>query len=67
MLWVGPVVMLMAALFPWPYGYYNLLRLCVCGVAAFLAYQQWIHDDAASKWVVTLIAIALLYNPLGKL
>ena len=63
-LWVGPVVMLVAALFPWPYGYYNLLRFCVCGAAAFLAYQQWTHDDAASKWVVILVAIALLYNPL---
>ena len=63
-LWVGPVVMLVAALFPWPYGYYNFLRICVCGAAAFLAYQQWTHDDAASKWVVMLVAIAVLYNPL---
>lgn len=55
--------MLLAALFPWPYGYYNFLRFCVCGAAAFLAYQQWAHDDAASKWVVMLVAIALLYNP----
>ena len=56
--------MLVAALLPWPYGYYNLLRFCVCGVAAFLAYQQWTHDNAASKWVVVLVGIALLYNPL---
>ena len=55
--------MLLAALLPWPYGYYNFLRFCVCGVAAFLAYQQWTHDNVASKWVVVLIAIALLYNP----
>ncbi len=55
--------MLLAALLPWPYGYYNFLRFCVCGAAAFLAYQQWTHDDAASKWVVVLVAIALLYNP----
>lgn len=63
-LWVGPIVMLVAALLPWPYGYYNLLRFCVCGAAAFLAYQQWTHDDAASKWVVVLVGIAVLYNPL---
>lgn len=62
-LWAGPVVMLVAALFPWPYGYYNFLRFCICGAAAFLAYQQWTHDDAASKWVVMLVGIALLYNP----
>lgn len=63
-LWAGPVLMLVAALFPWPYGYYNFLRFCVCGAAAFLAYQQWTHDNAASKWVVALVGIALLYNPL---
>ena len=57
-------MMLVAALFPWPYGYYNFLRFCVCGAAAFLAYQQWTHDDAASKWVVGLSVIAVLYNPL---
>ena len=55
--------MLLAALLPWPYGYYNFLRFCVCGAAVFLAYQQWSHDDAASKWVVVLVAVALLYNP----
>ena len=63
-LWVGPIVMLVAALLPWPYGYYNFLRFWVCGAAAFLAYQQWTHDDAASKWVMVLVAIAVLYNPL---
>ena len=63
-LWVGPIVMLVAALLPWPYGYYNFLRICVCGAAAFLAYQQWTHDNAASKWVVVLAAIGVLYNPL---
>ena len=55
--------MLVAALFPWPYGYYNFLRFCVCGAAAFLAYQQWTHDNAASKWVVIWGMIAVLYNP----
>ena len=55
--------MLLAALYPWPYGYYNFLRFCVCGAAVFLAYQQWTHDNAASKWVVVLVAMAFLYNP----
>ena len=58
------MAMLIGALLPWPYGYYNFLRFCVCGAAAFLAYQQWTHDDAASKWVVVLAAVAVLYNPL---
>ena len=48
-LWAGPVVVLVAALLPWPYGYYNFLRFCICGAASFLAYQQWTHDDAGKQ------------------
>lgn len=63
-LWLVPAAMLILAVFPWPYGYYTLLRLAVCTVAAWLAWAQWKHDDAASSWVVALGAIAFLYNPL---
>ena len=62
-LWLVPVGLFVAALFPWPYGYYNLLRLTVCGVSAWIAYEQWRQDDAVSGWVVAFGAAALLYNP----
>ena len=37
-----------------PYGFYNLLRLAVCVVSAWLAYEQWKHDDAGKRlvWLV---------------
>ena len=63
-LWLAPATLLILALLPWPYGFYNLLRLAVCVVSAWLAYEQWKHDDAVSGWVVALSAAALLYNPL---
>ena len=62
-LWLLPVVLLLLALGPWPYGYYVLLRLVVCCVCAVLAWQQWQIEDGASAWVVTMGGIAVLYNP----
>lgn len=63
-LWLVPAALLVAALFPWPYGYYTLLRLAVCCVSGWVAYEQWRHDDAISGWVVAFGAAALLYNPI---
>ena len=61
--WVAPAILLIAALFPWPYGYYVLLRLAVFVVSAWIAYEQWRFDDAVSGWVVAFGGVALLYNP----
>lgn len=61
--WLAPAGLLVLALLPWPYGYYNFLRLTVCAVAAWIAYTQWKQDDAVSGWVVALAATSILYNP----
>ena len=58
-----PVVLLLVALIPWPYWYYNLLRLAVFAVSVWIAYEQWQNDDSFSGWVVAFGLIALLYNP----
>ena len=63
-LWLAPAVLLTGALLPWPYGYYELLRLAVCAVSGWIAYEQWRHDDAVSGWVVAFGGMAMLYNPL---
>lgn len=63
-LWVAPAVLLVAALLPWPYGYYGLLRLVVFAVGTWIAYEQWRFDDAVSGWVVAFGGVALLYNPI---
>jgi hypothetical protein len=62
-LWFVPVGLLLVALLPLPYGYYVLLRLVVCGVAAFLA---WKHFDATGRfgpWPLILAMVAVLFNP----
>lgn len=61
--WLLPAGLLILALLPWPYGYYNLLRLTVCAVAGWIAYTQWTHDNALTGWVVALGAMSFLYNP----
>lgn len=62
-LWTTPAALLVIAVFPLPYAYYTFLRLFVCAASAYLAYQHFIHRDSVDRWVVLLVAIALLYNP----
>jgi hypothetical protein len=54
-------VMLVGALLDLPYGYFQLLRLVVCAVAAYGAFGAYQND--ASGWTVALGVIALLFNP----
>ena len=55
-------VMLLLAVPPvWPYGYYILLRLVVCGVAAYTAFSL---KNTNAKYFVVLIIMALLFNPI---
>lgn len=57
--------MLILALLPWPYGYYQLLRLvvtisgCLFAVAAHRAGERWL--------VAGLIVTMLIFNPLISL
>lgn len=63
--WLIPTVMLLlAALFRLPYGYYTLLRLIVCGAAAYLAYREFDVAQRSSGWFFILGVIAVLFNPL---
>ena len=62
--WFGPVLILVFALFPWPYGYYVFLRISISCICAWLAYNQWRHDDAISSWVFIFAGVGILYNPI---
>lgn len=53
---------LLGALAPWPYGYYQLLRFVTCGVAVYVAFTVYTWQKL---WVMWLFGfIALLFNPL---
>jgi len=57
-------IMLLLALAPWPYGYYQLLRLVVCGVSVYVAFTayNWQKQKMWATWLFGFIAV--LFNPL---
>jgi hypothetical protein len=55
-------IMLLLAIAPWPYGYYQLLRFVVCGTAAYVAFLAY---NWQKLWVVWIFGfVAVLFNPL---
>lgn len=61
---IGATAALFLAVLPiWPYGFYTLLRLLVCGVCFYLVYKiKFLPTFLPHK--VPLIIIAVLFNPL---
>lgn len=55
-------LLLFIAIFPLPYGYYTFLRLIVFVFSLFLAYQ--LREKNCSNWIIFLIFMAILFNPL---
>lgn len=63
-LWLIPIGMLFLATERMPYGYYTLMRIVVCGFAAFLAYVAWEQEKTTLRiWAIVLGLIAVLFNP----
>lgn len=58
-------VMLFLGVATLPYGYYTLLRLVVCGVAAFAAFITYERKNKILPWVFGFLA--LLFNPIVKI
>ncbi len=52
-----------AALAELPYGYYQLLRLAVCGGAVFLVFAEH-QSEGRTVWLWALGALAVIFNPL---
>lgn len=58
---VVAALMLFAALGQWPYGYYTLLRLVVCGAGAYTAFLMYEWHRPGLAWLFGFIAV--LFNP----
>ena len=54
--------MLLLALAEFPYGYYQLLRLVVCGVSVYMAFMAYGWQKMWAVWLFGFMA--LLFNPL---
>jgi hypothetical protein len=62
--WLVPALMCLIAITDLPYGYYQLVRFAVCGTCAFLAYSNFQSRRALNGWLILLVAIAVLFNPI---
>lgn len=61
-----PIIMLGLALFSMPYGYYQFLRIVVCGISGLIAYGLCAKEN--KNWLFWgYIAIAIIYNPIAKI
>jgi hypothetical protein len=60
---IAGVMLILAIPSIWPYGYYQLLRLVVCGVAILNAYL--FNKDGNTGWAVVMGLVALLFNPIA--
>lgn len=54
--------MLLGALAPWPYGYYQLLRFVVCPVSGYVAFLAYKWQKLWATWLFGIIAV--LFNPI---
>jgi len=59
------IVMLLGSFLDWPYGYYQLLRIVVCGSAAFTAFVAHETGKAWGMWL--FIGLAVLFNPIAPI
>lgn len=58
-----PAITLVAALGPWPYDYYMLLRIIVCAAATLLAILAYRSLSELTIWCGVFVALAILFNP----
>ena len=62
--WLLPAAMLLFALDDWPYGFYVLLRVIVCGATVLVVFHEYDLRGGTSGWMAVLAGMALLFNPL---
>jgi hypothetical protein len=66
-IWLIPILLLLIALLPLPYAYYQFMRWVICGCAVYIAYQRHQKKEAWDKIVIIFTAVAVLYNPIGTI
>ena len=60
------VIALMVAVIPvWPYFFYQTLKLVVFGASAFSVFLY--HIEKNKKWMLIMIGIAIVFNPINPL
>ena len=63
-LWLIPILMLLLAILPLPYGYYILLRVVISFVSGIIVFNEYIIKKYINSWVIVFCFFVLIYNPL---
>lgn len=62
---IAAIAVLIAVIPIWPYFFYQALKLVVFGAAGFSAYLY--HKEKNKGWMLTMIGIAIVFNPINPL
>jgi len=62
---IATIALLVAVVPIWPYFFYQALKLVVFGVSVFSVYLY--HKEKNKKWMLTMIGIAIVFNPINPL
>ena len=57
--------LVLIAIFPLPYSYYEVLRVAVCLGIVFIVLKEWKSIDTTTKTILAVIAI--LFNPFSPI
>ena len=63
-LWIVPVIVLVLAVFPLPYGHYTFTRIVTCLACIALAYTAYGPRPGATIWTTFFVLIAIVFNRL---
>ena len=55
--------MLVLGILDWSWGYYDLMRLIVCGAAAYVAWCAKQQKGERLFWI--MVVVAIIYNPIS--
>ncbi len=59
------VMLLLAVASFWPYGYFQILRWVIAGVAIFNAHEAYKLNKLLWFWV--MVVVAILFNPIAPI
>jgi uncharacterized protein DUF6804 len=60
---IASVVLLALSSFAgWPYGFYTILRIVVCGTCAYIWFREYRRGRTGWTWIMAVIAV--FFNPL---
>ena len=62
---IAAIILFVAIIPIWPYFFYQFLKLAIFGAAVFSAYLY--HKERDTKWMLIMIVIAIIFNPINAL